>query len=293
MTYSDKQILFESFLQEWGLKFNQIPFILNYISSYPELASRLQDFQALSPEGLKESQLEWISLISQFDRDTEKVFFKPYWVPIQSNSYNYFIDLSSASLPIFEASYFFFEPCRWFKKYLFKDITEFLTSVDNPSISLDKLLEANDEEGRLDLKRLFNERDKLGFSGKSTLRPIEKDCLFETGRKSSYKLNKETITFSGIKSIGISLLPFEHEIILNHFDTSNNYDKNVKVKIRNINALTYLLQSVGPLSVKFYHLSFKSDVDCYAEFEDNILTIRHTDKSLLKQLIEKYKIYLL
>ena len=79
--------------------------------------------------------------------------------------------------------------------------------------------------------------------------------------------------FSGINSTGISLLPFEQEIILNHFDATNNYDKNAKSKIKNIKALTYLLQSVGLLSVRFYHLSFKSEVDSYAEFEDNILTI--------------------
>ena len=106
MKYSDKLILFENFLQEWGLKFNQIPFILNYISSYPELASRLQNFHALSSEGLRESQLEWISLVSQLNSPVEKDFFKLYWVPIQSDSYDYFIDLSSASLPIFETNYF-------------------------------------------------------------------------------------------------------------------------------------------------------------------------------------------
>jgi hypothetical protein len=291
MKYIDKQILFKSFLKEWGLKFNQIPFILNYISSYPELTSKLEDFHPLSSEEIKESQLEWVSLVSQFDRDIEKVFFKPYWVPIQIDSYEYFIDLSSHSLPIFSSEYFFFEPYRWYKKYLFKNITEFLSSVDDHSISLQDQLITNDKERWADVDQLFNERNKLGFDGKIALSPIDKYYLFDKNPESSYQLFKDTLEISGINSIGIGLLRNDLEITLNHFDATNNKHKDVTSKIRNIKALTYLIETVGFLKVNSYRLSFNASVDCYAEFEDNILTIRHTDNSLLKELIEKYEFH--
>ena len=291
MKYSDKQILFESFLKEWGLKFNQMPSILNHISSYPELKSKLENFNPLSSESINESQLEWISLVSQFDREAEKVFFKPYWVPIQCDSYDYFIDLSSPSLSIFVAQYYFFEPYRWLKKYLFKNITEFLASVHNPSINLDSQLRANDEESRRERRRLHNERERLGFSGEILPALIEKDSLFEIGRRSSYRLNKETLRLSGIDSIGIGLLPFEEEITINRFRSELSYDKNAKREIKNVKALIFLIQSVRSANVKSYHVSFKSDINCYAKFEDKILTIRHTDKSLLEELIKKYKFY--
>lgn len=68
MDYKNKQILFDNFLNDWEEKFNKIYFILNYISSYPELGSELKDVQFLKSDDLENSQLEWISLISELDR---------------------------------------------------------------------------------------------------------------------------------------------------------------------------------------------------------------------------------
>ena len=170
-------------------------------------------------------------------------------------------------------------------------ITEFLASVHNPSINLDSQLRANDEESRRERRRLHNERERLGFSGEILPALIEKDSLFEIGRRSSYRLNKETLRLSGIDSIGIGLLPFEEEITINRFRSELSYDKNAKREIKNVKALIFLIQSVRSANVKSYHVSFKSDINCYAKFEDKILTIRHTDKSLLEELIKKYKFY--
>ena len=161
MKHKDKEILFEKFLNEWGMKFNQIPFVLDYISSYPELTMRLNEFKPLSAKELRASQLEWIALISQLDNQIEREFFKPYWIPIQVDSYDYFIDLSSESLPIFETHYIFFEPYKWCRRYKFKKITDFLLSTDDLSIDLEEHLIVNDKESWKEIESFFREREKI------------------------------------------------------------------------------------------------------------------------------------
>ena len=163
MKYSEKQVLFKAFSIEWGLRFKKIRPIIKYITSYPELTSKLKNFKPLKVEDINESQLEWVSLLSLLDNPIETEFFKPYWVPIQSDSYDYFIDLSSDSFSIFEIKFFFFEPRCWYRKYIFKDISEFLVSVDDPSIDLDNQISKNYDESMSIVERLFRERKRLGL----------------------------------------------------------------------------------------------------------------------------------
>jgi len=163
MKYSEKQILFKSFLDEWGLQYSKISPIIKYITSYPELTSKLKDFKPLAIEDINESQLEWVSLVSLFDNSIEVDFFKSYWVPIQSDSYDYFIDLSSGSFPIFEINYFSSEPYRWGRNIILKDISEFLASVDDPSIDIAKQISQNRDKRTVLIERYLQEMEKLGL----------------------------------------------------------------------------------------------------------------------------------
>jgi hypothetical protein len=290
MDYNNKQKLFDHFLNDWGEKFNKIQFILNYISSYPELGSNLKDVHFLKSEDLEESQLEWISLIAQMNNPIDTIFFKPYWVSVAKNSYDYFIDLSSDTFSLFESCYFFIEPYQWYKKYLFEDITEFLVSVDNLSISIDDILEKNDLKRWTLIDDISNKRDKLGFSGRINIKPIDKRRLFCEKGEYSFKLINNTLEVSGINSIAIGLIQLEKEIILNHFVATYNKNKLDTTKIKNINALAFHIDNVGFLSIQYYHLSLKSEPDSYIEFQNNKLTIKSIDKTFLKKLIEKFEL---
>lgn len=285
MIYSAKQILFDHFLIDWEEKFNKIHFILNYISSYPELGSELIDVQFLKSDDLENSQLEWISLISELDNPIDSDFFKPYWVPIAKNSYDYFIDLSSDTFSLFESCYFFMEPYQWYKKIIFNDITKFLTSVDNKSISINEIIKTNELKKWELVEGIFNEREKLGFSGKIDLKPIDNERLFCKKGEYSYKLNEDTLEISGINSIVICLLPHEEEIILNHFDATYNKDEYVTTKIENIKALAFLLENVGFLSVHYYQFIIKSDPDSFVEFDNNKLIIKIKDRQIIENII--------
>ncbi len=291
MDIHSKKKLFDKFIIDWGTKFKMIPAILKYLTSYPVIESKLEDFFPLDLAELNNSQLEWISLVAQFDNPIETSFFKDYWVPIQKDGYDYFIDLSSDSLPLFETHYFFYEPYRWYTKYIFKDLSQFVINIDNPRFNVEQHFKQLDEERWTEINHYFDERDELGFAGKLELDPIKKDSIFSEEKNRDFKYLGNCITFNGINSVIVGLLPFDCAITLENFRAPFNRKENVCDKVKNIGALVYLLQSVGLLSIDSYSITFNSDKQCRADFKDNTFKIIHTDNEFLKGLIDKYETY--
>jgi len=163
MRYQDKKHLFLKFLDDWEIQFRKVPHILRNILSYPEIVDKLCDFEPIQIECLGESQLEWISLVAQFDNPIESSFFKDYWVPIQKNSYDYFIDISSEKYSLFEVHYFFFEPYRWYKEFIIDDVISFLSNVDNENFNISEYLERHKKESWAKVQGYFKERKELGL----------------------------------------------------------------------------------------------------------------------------------
>lgn len=291
MDLGSKKKLFDKFLIDWGKQFRNIPAILKYLTSYPEIESKLEDFFPLDLADLNNSQFEWISLVAQFDNSIETTFFKDYWVPIQKNGYDYFIDLSSESLPLFETHYFFYEPYRWYKKYIFKDLSQFLININNPRFSVEQHFKQLDEDRWSEINHFFDERDELGFAGKLKHDPITKDNIFCKEKNSDFKYKENCITFNGVNSVIVGLLPYDCAITLENFRAPFNRKVDVCEKVKNIGGLVYLLQSVGLLSIDSYSIKFNSDKECKADYKDNTFKITHIDNEFLKSLIEKYEIY--
>lgn len=290
MNYLEKQNLFESFLNKWDHKFKNIPFIIKYISSYPELVSKLKDFVPLQPEEISKSQLEWVSLIVQFDHPLDHDFFKPYWVPIQNDGYDYFIDLSSETLALFEIQYFCMEPFKWHKKYHFKDIAELLISVDDSSIDIQHHQQMNKLEMVAEREQFFIERDLLGFNGKIEPIEIDKNFAISNLEETSCTLTEHSVVFQGICPTLIGLLPGDTEITLHQFESDYNRIPDFKTMVKNISALIYLLQSIGKYGIYSYQFSFNSVKNSLAEYQSNILTVSHSDQLLINTLMEKYEL---
>ena len=125
----EKQQLFDAFLAEWGVQFRQVPAILRYLESYPEVAKLTGK---LITEGLEESQREWVSLVERFDHPVERTFFPKHWVPIQQGDYDYFIDLSAEPFVLLEADFIMFYPGRWFYLTSGLNLQHFMSMISSP-----------------------------------------------------------------------------------------------------------------------------------------------------------------
>lgn len=119
------------FLKYWGSQFQQVKFILQYLHTYPKILLKLRMEDLITPNDLFNHQEEWIDLHSMLTGE-EQDFLKPYWIPVQKMSYNYFIDLSDSNYPIIEAFFDYFdEPYHWEKKVFIQSITNLMLAEDN------------------------------------------------------------------------------------------------------------------------------------------------------------------
>ncbi len=180
---------YESFLSSWGSVFRKIPSILNLLSSYPELCSKINFLKPLNLDHLHEIQFEWISLISRFENPIERRFFKEYHVPVEKDSYDFFIDMSSKSLPVFRIDYFAFEPQHWYKTIVFSNINELIKSMDNDSFDLNTHFKIFWLKNRELVNKKVEQRELMGSLGNKTILPIKKNDLFNKGIESKHLFN--------------------------------------------------------------------------------------------------------
>jgi hypothetical protein len=101
-----------SFLNEYGRQYTNAFHIITYLKSYPEVLEKIRLFDLIEVKQIEARQKDWLRLCNQFYHQLERDFFKPYWIPLNSDGYDYFIDLSDEKFPIFDVNYFFFEPYR-------------------------------------------------------------------------------------------------------------------------------------------------------------------------------------
>ena len=163
MHYSKKQMLFDLFMDKWQHQFEKVPHILNHVMSYPEVLAKIEDSVPLGMESMSKSQLEWVSLVAQFEDPIETKFFKDHWIPIQKNGYDYFIDISSDKFQIFKAHYFFFEPYCWYKQYVIDDVVTFLNSMDSKDFNFEEYFHKLEKDSWIKVQSFFKERKELGF----------------------------------------------------------------------------------------------------------------------------------
>lgn len=289
MDYTTKVKLLQNFLNQWNHPFQQIPHALIYLSSYPEVTEQLVDFEVLDKSELEASQLEWVALLAQLEHPIDTSFFKDYWVPIQKDGYYFFIDLSSDALPLFEAKYFFFEPYRWYKKFLIHDLSQFLLKLDHPKFDMQAHLSQLHDENLDTLLQIQAEQNTLGFAGKLKPLPVTQSSIFCENQGSEISYKDGGLTITGIHSIIVALLPHDCAISLDAFGAIYNEDDEVGEKVKSIAVLVYLLQSVGIKSIDYFSITFEPEGRGSATYHNNEFTIIHKDSSILTAFIENYE----
>ena len=109
----------------------------------------------ITPDEIIPRYQEWIVLYSKYD-GLEKEFFKPYWLPLQRNSYEYFLDISDNQYPVFSFFFMPFEPYSYSKQMLFDSISAFMLLEDN-EYEIKRLKDHKFNEMMLHVKKLFKD----------------------------------------------------------------------------------------------------------------------------------------
>lgn len=109
--------------------------ILSYLSTYPEVLKEMGINELLNPEKLHQQYLDWKKLVPKFE-GLEKDLYKDYWLPIESDNFQFFIDLSSPDYPIVETIYLNGgdeNPEEYISSNLFLSASEFFLLIEDPA----------------------------------------------------------------------------------------------------------------------------------------------------------------
>ena len=279
-----------NFKQEWGKHYQNAKHILAYMNSYPKVLSTLRMKEIHSPDSLDESQIEWIWLCSKFDNIIEIEFFKPYWIPLEVNSYDYFMDISDENYPVFDINYFFYEPYRWYKKIVSEDIRDILLSPDT-GLDLKKILDKNDKIRWNQVAEFFKERRRLGYEGKITVEPVNHfEIIPEDSNSSKIRIRSTntSITVSDVTSIIAGLLPYDLRIVLKHIRFKYG-EPNVNTgKIRFIRDFVFFLRDSGTRRVERYVVDFPDSAKCFLMYKNESFVLHHSEKKILKGFIDGF-----
>ena len=133
---------YKSFIIEYSSNLINAAHIIKYLNSYPQLLSEIEIENLIDSDIVNQQHEHWFNFYLKLNNSTEKQFFKPYWLPIKANSYDFFIDLSDKNYPLFEVMFI----DQWYKKYIVKNIFQLLISPDNEKENITSILERNNQE---------------------------------------------------------------------------------------------------------------------------------------------------
>lgn len=284
MDLETKQKYFDKFLLDWGSKFKMVSSILKYLTSYPEIEDKFKDLFPLELGDLNSLQLEWVSLVAQFDNPFETGFFRNCWVPIKKDSYNHFMDLSSGTFSVFSTTYYPFEPYGWLKEYLFHDVSLLFQSLEDKSINIDEELEFNLIDYCNDLGDLQIKHRELGLTGK-ILPPSIAPYKFYDGSAFKANIVENKLTMTGVTPLVISLLP--HKLVIKLLDFT--VDKGNRVieyqgKVNTIQSFIFLINGDDYSVIDSIEILFLSPESGSIKWDKDKLEIIYSETNVLNQI---------
>jgi hypothetical protein len=291
--YSEQNMeVWESFLLRWGKQFENVKYIIAYLNTYADVLSKIKLKNIIDIDYLESTQSEWIQLISKFTNPIEIEFFKECWIPIERDSYDYFMDISDERYSIFEIHYFFYEPYNWYKKFITKDIAQILLAPDT-GLDLPILLANNDKIRWENVAELFEERRRLAYSGKLPVDEVKKDEIILEKDSSTSIVTEVTESYFkilGVSSIIVGLLPFHLDVQIKCIQHKYGNPYKSFNDVKNIRDMVFYLRDHGMRCVESYRIEFANSCDGYIEYNKNSFIIFHSNRQILNGFKKRCKL---
>jgi len=281
-----------TFKEKWGREYEKARHILRYLDSCPDVLAGLEMGKVISLEAMDASQEDWVRLCTQFDHPMEQEFFKPWWVPITKDDYDYFIDLSDQRFPVFNIHFYFLEPYGWQREFVVEDISVILLAEER-GVDLQKVVEKNEQETWNSICRKFDERLKLVFDGKLEVKALERyevwpdeDDVDENEIVKPHRATDTTVTLPGVRPSAVGLFPYEMPVSLLSMDKNTGDICRHLSSVRTIRDLVGLIRHEGSRRIERYLVEFPDQPHGSILFIEDQLVIEHPDAEVLDRFME-------
>jgi len=95
----------------WKKRFQDSISLINRLEAFRNELIEI-DIDLVDSKSVLKNQKAWIWLFVKFERKDRK-FFKPYWIWLDKNANDHFIDISMPNSPIFTYKFYSIEPYHW------------------------------------------------------------------------------------------------------------------------------------------------------------------------------------
>jgi len=293
-----KEQLYYTFLKRYGNRFDKIPAIIQYLNTYPAVFTALKIKKLINHEEVSIRQKEWVWLVSNF-KGQEKDHFKPYWFPIEKEGYDFFIDLSNEHLPLFESTFYIFEPYGYFNTVLFNSINDLMLSIEN-NIDFFEHYNQHFRNRFANFEIKSKERNRLIFEGKITVDPID---IFEVTVEDELlplmvgsDLEFYTVTGVNVKATVCGLLPYNLpvSILTSGFDTLDNkflqgFDFDI---IRTMKDFIHVLRMYRPENLLYYTALIGNSLTDTISYRNLVFELKTSDCNLMDAFVKAYTLLL-
>ncbi len=286
----------QSFEKEWIEGLAEVENILKYLQKHPTTINVFKGRQLIKPENLLNIQKDWISLCSKYT-GMEQEFFKPYWVPIEPDSLDFFIDLSNKKLPVIESSFYFIEPMQYMKIVLLENGVDLMKHTINAKpwhvISY--------AEKSRQQQLIVAQKPALVYAGKIEVEPPNAYDIFhesepeEGAEKGVFLRKKNEVKCTIVRTEIASLLPYDSAITIEEIKFKGPKYL-IPDKVKCVRDLVYFLRtctngSGNKDNVKSYKVNFTNAGKSYMSFKNDVFILHHEDQTILDGFEKNYRAY--
>lgn len=110
----------------------QLPHIINFMVSYPQLADEIGVHKTVTYEEVCKLYSDWLYMYERFENKAEIDFYQEHWFKIN----DIYIDLSDKNFPMFFTEFIGVEDGVWAVNPITPNLNEFIKKLDDPNFNL-------------------------------------------------------------------------------------------------------------------------------------------------------------
>ncbi len=281
-------LAFVAFLEKWGDQYASLKNTLSRLKEHQDILDKFGIGEIYSADELDIWVEDWLWLHSKLTHPLDIDYFKPYMVPVQKHTYEFFVDLSEGTNNINELAYISMTPYAWAIAYRFPTLLFLHAPVENLDNVADIFL-SEKERTKIDYFNDFLLKNKR-LPWESAAKPVTFEEVFETYMdlpanriipKPPIDIKDGLIRITDVNVMAVGLLPFETRIerMINVHDLGGTRKED---RIKCVRDLVYYLREHDYKGINELRAGIpETDTEIY--YERNCIKITNPSQDLMNR----------
>lgn len=300
-----------AFFDKYEAQFFEAVEVINRLISYDGFCKCFPAFKILTSLEWYHFQKDWIRLNKKLTHPLDLEFFKPSWVPLSANEYEFYIDLEDASGEVFGIGYYNGQISSWFKYTVIDNcynLSELIIDLNNEgtlkSLELvdkknfqEKIFQSLEHNADVEFADRYREyilkEQQLIKDGTLKRNQISDTSYFNSFEESLVQSIPGNLILNGISPFVVDLIPNEIEIVLTEWiSTKENSIEEDNLRntddVKTVDDLANLICNTGSSYLVSFKAIFVGNPNYIVSYADSSLNILHENQQFLDEIEMKF-----